>query len=789
MNQKALRVLEYNKIIDQLASCASSALAKDKCLNLKPSSDREEVKAWQNETTEAVNMVLQYGNLPMGPIFNLDEGIKLANIGSVLSPKQLLQVADSVRTARIVKKHIGQAIEKEAQFQTIMTLGSQLTTHQPLEKSIEKCIVSESEISDHASNELFKIRRSMESKKAAIRQKLESMITSSTYQKYLQDTIITIRQDRLVLPVKSEHKNHVKGMVHDQSATGSTFYIEPMAVVELNNQLATLKLQEQKEIERILRILSGQVAEVGDAILENIDLLTLLDFIFAKAKFSFQLKGMSPELNDQRYVRLKNARHPLLNVEEVVPSNIWIGDAFNTLLITGPNTGGKTVTLKTLGLMTLMAQAGLHLPVDYGSSIAVFDEVYADIGDEQSIEQSLSTFSSHMTNIVSILNDVTPNCLVLFDELGAGTDPTEGAALAMAILDRLRKMKVRTVATTHYSELKEYAIVTDEVENASVEFDVETLSPTYRLLIGVPGKSNAFEISKKLGLNLDVINEAKAYVHQDNIEFEDILSNIEANQKMAEQAKDDAVKMKQDIEKLKNRLKEKEDKLDGQRDKIVKNARQDAKEILKKAKDEADTIVKELRGIKKNANQDKNKEIEAMRRQLSKSIDDVTEKTIDYHAENRYAPKDLNVGDGVRVLSINQEGTVVTKPNSKGELTVQVGLMKMNVNLKGLEKINKKKKDEKLYEKVRTFNAAAATIKTELDVRGSNVEDAIMEIDKYLDNAALANFDKVRIIHGKGTGQLRKGLHEHFKGHHHIKHFELAAYNEGGSGATVIEIK
>ena len=531
MNEKALRVLEYNKVLEMLVLKATSSLGKELCQNLKPSSDYDEVIAWQKETSEAANMMIQIGTPPIGPIFDLSTAVKLATIGGCLSPKQLLEVADSLRTARTVKKYLSSNGGAREKYPVLFALADRIHTHVELEKHIELCILTETEISDHASPDLRRIRKSIESKNTAIRNKLESMITSPVYQKYLQDSLITIRQDRFVIPVKSEHKNQIKGLVHDQSAKGSTFYIEPMAVVELNNEMRELKIEEQKEIERILRLLTGEVADVGPNITVNIEVLTQIDFLFAKGKLALELKAIEPEINQNRKFRIKNGRHPMLPKDVVVPTNIWLGENFTSLLITGPNTGGKTVTLKTVGLLTLMAQAGLHIPVAYGTQIAIFDEVYADIGDEQSIEQSLSTFSSHMTNIVRILKEVSDNALVLFDELGAGTDPTEGAALAMAILDQLKVRGIRTLATTHYSELKEYAIINEGIENACVEFDVETLSPTYKLLIGIPGKSNAFEISQKLGLDSQIIHHAKAYIHKDDIRFEDILANIEKSQK------------------------------------------------------------------------------------------------------------------------------------------------------------------------------------------------------------------------------------------------------------------
>ena len=789
MNDKALRVLEYNKILEMLVQKASSAVGKELCEQLRPSSKIEEVMAWQKETTEATNMMIQIGTPPIGPIYDLSTALKLSTIGGCLSPKQLLEVADSLRTARTIKKYLSSNGAAREKYPVLFSHSDRIQTHPELEKHIELCILTETEISDHASPELKRIRKSIDSKNAAIRNKLESMITSPVYQKYLQDSLITIRQDRFVIPVKSEHKNQIKGLVHDQSAKGSTFYIEPLAVVELNNEMRELKIEEQKEIERILRMLTGEVANVAPSIAVNIEVLTQVDFLFAKGKLALEFKAVEPEINQEKRFRIKNGRHPMLPKEAVVPTNIWLGEHFTSLLITGPNTGGKTVTLKTVGLLTLMAQAGLHIPAAYGTEIAIFDEVYADIGDEQSIEQSLSTFSSHMTNIVKILKEVTPNALVLFDELGAGTDPTEGAALAMAILDQLKMRGIRTMATTHYSELKEYAIINEGIENACVEFDVETLSPTYKLLIGIPGKSNAFEISQKLGLDDSIIQHAKAYIHKDDIRFEDILANIEKSQKQAEFERDEAIILKLEVEKLKGTLKEKEDKWLKQKDELMKKAKDEARELLKQAKDEADEIIKELRNIKSTRDQNRNKDVEEMRRRLLEGIDRTSDSAIKSDAINEFAPETLLLGDSVRVLSINQEGTVVSLPNDKGDLTVQVGLMKMNVNLKQLVVISKQKKDEKVFHKIREFSAKSATITSEIDVRGNNIEEAIGIIDKYLDDASISSLSQVRIIHGKGTGALRKGLHEHFKGHPHVKKFEDAAYNEGGSGATVIVLK
>lgn len=789
MNDKTLRVLEYHKIIQMLMQKATSSLGKEKCESLKPVIDYHEIYQALNETTEAVNLIIQHSQPPIGPIYDLTSTLKLSTIGGCLTPKQLIEVCDSLRTARVLKKFISTSDANQMKYPIVMGFANHLTPNIELEKRIELCIVSETEVSDNASSELRRIRRSIESKNAAIRSKLESMITSPIYQKYLQDPLVTIRQDRFVIPVKSEHKNHVKGLVHDQSAKGSTFYIEPMAVVELNNDLRALKIDEQKEIERILRELSANVADGAPAIKTNQEQLVELDFIFAKGKFSLEIKGVEPALNQKGSLRIKNGRHPLLPKADVVPSNIWLGESFTTLLITGPNTGGKTVTLKTVGLFQLMTQSGLHVPADYGTEMTIYKQVFADIGDEQSIEQSLSTFSSHMTNIVSILETVQPGALVLFDELGAGTDPTEGAALAMAILDDLKKQQIATIATTHYSELKQYAIITDGIENASVEFDVETLSPTYKLLIGVPGKSNAFDISRKLGLSQALINAAKVYVHQDNIAFEDIISNIEKNRKQSELERDEAIRLRVEAEKLRNQLKEKEGKWLDQKDALIRQAKEEAKSLLKQAKEESEEIIKSLRNIKKADEQERNKTIEDMRKRLQSGLQSMADTVIQSDATSDFAPENLEIGDSVRVLSINQTGTVLTKPNDKGEVTVQVGLMKMNALLKGLVLVHKTKHDEQVYHKIKETRRTSQNIRSEIDIRGQSLDEAIESVDKYLDDAALSSLSQVRIIHGKGTGVLRKGLHQHFRNHPHVSRFEDAAYNEGGHGATVVILK
>lgn len=797
MNPKSLRVLEYEKIKDMLRKEVGSILGKELIDELQPSGEIAEIKYMLGQTSEAASLLMKHSQFPMGRVHDLSTHVRVAEIGSFLYPGQLLEVCDSLRTARRMKNFISkQRNEIEAGLPILGEYADYLTNLKPIEEAIDNAIAGENEVSDNASPALRKIRRDIENKNASIRKKLDSITHATQNQKYLQDAIVTIRQDRFVVPVKSEYKNMIKGLVHDQSSSGATLYIEPMAVVELNNQLKELKLDEKKEIERILAELTAMVGEFADEVRTNQKYLGILDFVVAKAKLALKMKAVEPKLNDRGAMHIKNGRHPLLDAKTVVPSNVWIGKEFSSLLITGPNTGGKTVTLKTVGLLSLMTQSGLHVPADYGTEMAVFDSIFADIGDEQSIEQSLSTFSSHMTNIVDILENVTERSLVLFDELGAGTDPAEGAALAMAILTKLYNRKIRTIATTHYSELKQFALVHEGMENASVEFDVETLSPTYKLLIGVPGKSNAFEISLKLGLSSEVIDSARSLVKQDDIEFEEVLTTIEENRKTSEVERDEAIRLRLEMEKLKKKLEEKESRIATQRDKLVSEAKAEARAILKKAKEESEEIIKELRGLQTKTEKEKNKEIEKMRRKLRDNLNDVAAAAIVEPAEvYRKIPKNLKLGQTVKVVSLGQKGNVVTLPDQDGELTVQVGIMKMKVNVKNLMLVDESAtKDAPLAHKrargaERKFTSAAKHMSTEIDLRGKTLEEAEYELDKYLDDACLANLESVRVIHGKGTGALRAGLREFFKYHHHVRSFEEAPLNQGGSGVTIVELK
>ena len=634
------------------------------------------------------------------------------------------------------------------------------------------------------------IRRQIASKNDAIKDKLNSIISSQSNKKFLQDSIVTMREGRYVIPVKQENRSSVPGLVHDMSSSGATVFVEPMAVVELNNQLRELEIKEREEIERILAELSALVGSEAQSIGNNENILKRLDFIFAKGKLALDMKATRPVLNDKGYLNIKKGRHPLLNAKNVVPIDVYLGKEFNSLIITGPNTGGKTVTLKTVGLFTLMTQAGLHIPVDYNSEMAVFSHVFADIGDEQSIEQSLSTFSSHMTNIVDILNKVEYNSLVLFDELGAGTDPTEGAALAMSILDNLLKMEVRTIATTHYSQLKVYALTTDRVRNASVEFDVETLSPTYRLLIGIPGKSNAFEISKRLGLPNYIIDYARNLISKENIEFEDVLQAIERDRKQMESDREETGRLRHEIEQLKKNLSLEKDKTKDMREKILQKAREEARDVLKNAKEEADLIVGELRSISIDVEKDRQKRIqeaqEMLKNELSK-VETAISKDI-LNVKSKKPPKNLKAGESVEVLSLNKVGTVITAPDDKGNLDVQVGIMKVNVHISTLRRVSGDNEKSTVKSK-NIIGTKSKTIKNEIDLRGKNIEEAIIDIDKYLDDSYIAGLKEVYIIHGKGTGALRDGVKSYLRGHRHVKGFRAGKYGEGGDGVTVVEIK
>lgn len=784
MQERNLRVLEFTKIRERLSEMAVSAMGKARIGGLVPSSRIEEVRAWQQETEEAGNVISYIGGNPIPEFSDIGHHLKMATVGGTLSQKALLQVGETLRAARSARSSL---VTDREDTPRITALARQLFTNRPLEEEIFNAILSEDEISDHASPELASIRRHIRQCNDRVRDKLNAIIHNPNMQKYLQDALITVRNGRYVIPVKSENRQNVPGLIHDQSASGATLFIEPMGVVEINNDLKQYLAKEKQEIERILAELTAKLAPDAQDMAHNLIVLSELDMIFAKAMLGKAMRATEPKLNDQGRINLMGARHPLIDPDKVVPSNLWMGQDFTTLVVTGPNTGGKTVTLKTVGLLTLMAQAGLQIPANYGSEISVFDEVYADIGDEQSIEQSLSTFSSHMTNIVYILKNVTPRSLALFDELGAGTDPTEGAALAMSILERLRKMGVTTLATTHYSELKAYALSQTGVENASVEFDVDTLRPTYRLSIGVPGKSNAFEISRKLGLPDEIIEDANQRLTNEHIRFEDVIANAEYHRQIAERERQLAEQAHRETQKIRDEAERLQKELEQQRSVMLKKAKEDAKKVLLKAQRESEQIISELkRSRSKDGAQLKEHELNEMRRKLQGSLDEMGE-ALSTPVTRVAPPKDLKPGETVELIHLGTKGTVITPPNDKGEATVQAGIMKMKVHVSQLRRMEETPKEKKKTGNKIQISARPASM--EVDVRGMNLEEAIGEVDMFIDNAVLAGLKTVSIIHGKGAGILRSGIQQHLKRYPAVQEFRLGRFGEGEDGVTIVTLK
>lgn len=793
MDKKTFKTLEYEKIIAQLASFAASPLAKDLCLGLTPRTDLYEIEAAQRETSDALTRLLRKGTISFSGVTDVRGILKRLEIGSILGTEELLRVAKLLEVCARVKAYSRRDTEEEGR-DSLDDLFDALQPLTPVSSEIRRCIVSEDEISDDASSALFKIRRAMRQTNDKVHAQLISMVNGSA-RTYLQDAVITMRNGRYCIPVKSEYRGQVPGMIHDQSATGSTLFVEPMAVVKLNNELRELELKEEQEIEVILSTLSSFAASELETISDDLTLLTQLDVIFAKARLSLSYNGSEPKFNTQGWIRIKKGRHPLLDKSKVVPIDIHLGREFQLLVITGPNTGGKTVSLKTVGLFTLMGQAGLHIPAFDGSELSVFEDVFADIGDEQSIEQSLSTFSSHMTNIVSILGRATDRSLVLFDELGAGTDPTEGAALAIAILSNLHRRGARIMATTHYSELKVFALTTPGVENGCCEFSVETLRPTYRLLIGIPGKSNAFAISSKLGLPDEIILEAKTHLTEQDESFEDLIADLENSRVTIEKEREEIDRYKQEIQVLKQRLEQKQDKLDNSREAILRKANEEARAILQEAKDYADTTMRNFNKFGK-ANVSA-KEMEQERDRLRKKLSGV-EKNLsikpDTKPKKELKPKDLKIGDAVKVLSLNLKGTVSTLPNSKGNLYVQMGILRSQVNIKDLERIDEPEitgpgigKGTGGSGKIKMSKSSSVSM--ELNLLGKTVDEAVAELDKYLDDASLAHMPSVRIVHGKGTGALRKGVQNYLRRNKHVKSFRLGEFGEGDAGVTIAELK
>lgn len=782
MNERALRVLEFTKIREQLSSYAVSDLGRQRCLDLIPLSTLNEVLLAQNETEEAVVILTYQGGNPMMAFEDVSDYLTLAEKGAILSPKALLVIAETLRAARGVRSVLVTDRDNTPQ---ITAIASALQPLRLLEQDITDSIISEEEIADHASPTLADIRRHIRQANDKVREKLNSMAHGAAFSKYLMEPIVTVRNGRYVLPVKAEHRQNVPGLVHDQSSSGATLFIEPLVVVELGNALKEWRIKEQAEIERILAGLSQQAGAYAKSITQNVLILANLDFIFAKGMLSRENSCIQPKMNDQGRIRLNRARHPLIDREKVVPSTMWLGDEFTTLVITGPNTGGKTVTLKTIGLMTLMAQSGLHVPCALGTELSTFEEVYADIGDEQSIEQSLSTFSSHMTNIVSIMEHVTPRDLVLFDELGAGTDPTEGAALAQTILTALNKIKVRTAATTHYSELKAYALTTPNVENASVEFDVSTLRPTYRLSIGVPGKSNAFEISRRLGLPDYLIENAKQLLSHEEVRFEDVIANAEYHRQVAEKERVLAEEARQETIRLRNEAEKLYREMEDKRLNAERKAKEDARRVLEKARRESESILSELKQLKKNASAG---DANALRKRLDKNIDELAE-GLRPTGQNSDAPATLRIGDEVEIVHLGVKGTVLSLPDSKGEVQLQAGIMKTKAALSQLRLIKEKKKEKPKSTVHAHTGAATRSISLSCDVRGMNLEEALVEVERYLDEAVLSGLHEVTIVHGKGSGILRSGIHQDLKHYKHVDSWRLGIYGEGEDGVTVVTLK
>lgn len=791
MNEKALKTLEYYKIIDMLEAFATSSIGKNKCRQLRPLDNLTEIETMQQETADALSRIYQKGSLSFSGVKDVRGSLKRLEVGSTLGIGELLAIRSLLENASRAKAYSRQETENE-HTDSLDNMFELIEPLSPLATEIGRCILSEDEISDDASTGLRQVRRSMKLTNDKIHTQLSSFVSGNS-RTYLQDAVVTMRNGRYCIPVKAEYKSQVPGMIHDQSSTGSTIFVEPMTIVRLNNEMRELEIQEQKEIEMILSNLSQLAAENLDAIFDDVKLLSELDFIFARAQLAKSQNATEPRFNRDRIIDIKKARHPLIDKHKVVPIDIRIGETFDLLIVTGPNTGGKTVSLKTVGLLTLMGQSGLHIPAFDNSRLSVFREVYADIGDEQSIEQSLSTFSSHMTNVVRFMETADSDSLVLFDELGAGTDPTEGAALAIAILSTLHERGIRAMATTHYSELKVYALSTPGVENASCEFDVETLRPTYRLLIGVPGKSNAFAISQKLGLPLSIIERAKEQISQEDETFEDVLSNLEESRKTIESEREELASYKEEIKTLKEQLEEKQDKLDQRKERIIAEANEEAHRILREAKDYADQTMRIFNKAGKDSMSAK--ELEKHRSDLRKKMDKAGKKVAlktPQKQKSTLRPQDLSLGDSVKVMSLNVKGTVSSKPDSKGMLFVQMGILRSKVHISDLQLI-----DEPVITGPALTRTGAgkikmnksASVRTEINLLGKTVDEAVSELDKYLDDAYLAHLSSVRIVHGKGTGALRKGVHNYLKRLKYVQDFHLAEFGEGDAGVTIVEFK
>jgi DNA mismatch repair protein MutS2 len=783
---KVSRILEYDKMKKQLIEFASSSLGKQRVKELLPSFEFESIKEAQTRTQEGAKVIRLKGQVPLGGLRDIRESLKRAKIGGLLSEHELLDISSTIYSSRRFKNFVETLVEEDIEMTVLPELVKDIVPLTDLEREINQAIDENGGVLDSASPALRTIRQQIRSYESGIRSKLESITRSTSGRKMLSDAIITIRNDRYVIPVKAEYRSHFGGMVHDQSASGATLFVEPESVVQMNNQLRESRMKENQEIQRILHVLSGQVSMEVDALTTNVSVMTEVDFIFAKALYSHSIKAIEPKLNTDGFIKMDKARHPLIPADEIVPIDIELGGEFSSLVITGPNTGGKTVTLKTVGLLTLMVQSGLHIPCEEGSEAAIFQKIFADIGDEQSIEQSLSTFSSHMTNIVNIMEEVDFQSLVLFDELGAGTDPTEGAALAISILDRVYNVGAKVIATTHYSELKGYAYNREGVKNASVEFDVDTLRPTYRLLIGVPGRSNAFAISRRLGLSAHIIEEAKGHITADSNKMENMISSLGDSRKQAEREMEEAERLRKEAEQIHHALAQEMEKLEEEKEKVLQSAEEKAAESIKKAKEEAEQIIEELRDIQKNNPAVKDHELIDAKKRLELAEPTLTTKKKPVPVKHKPDVDKLIPGDEVKVVSFDQKGHIVDKVNDK-EYYVQLGMMKMKVRKEDLLYINRPKAVE--TKPLATIRGREAHVKTELDLRGERYENAMLEVEKYLDDAVLAGYHQVSIIHGKGTGALRKGVQELLKNHRNVQETRLGTQGEGGSGVTVVSLK
>jgi len=790
MNNKTLIKLEFDKIISMLENEASSFRGKQLCRRLKPVTDLTKIDLLQEQTAAAFTRIIKKGRISFGDAAPVEESLKRLEIGGALNTAELLRICRLLsNTARA--KSYGRHDTQEDLADCLDIYFDGLEPLTPLSNEIERCIISEDEISDDASSALKHIRRSINNLNDRVHTTLSGLVNGSL-RTYLQDALITMRGDRYCIPVKAEYRSQVQGLIHDQSASGSTLFIEPMAIVKLNNDLKELYVQEQDEIRKILASLSEEAAQYIEEIRTDYRSLTDLDFIFARGALALTMRASRPILNEEGRIRIREGRHPLLDQKKVVPITVSLGDEFSLLIITGPNTGGKTASLKTVGLLTLMGQAGLHIPAGDRSEIAVFRQVYADIGDEQSIEQSLSTFSSHMTNIVSFLKKVDDRSLVLFDELGAGTDPTEGAALAIAILSHLHKRNIRTMATTHYSELKIYALSTPGVENACCEFDVESLRPTYRLLIGIPGKSNAFAISGKLGLPGYIIDDAKKRLSEQDVSFEDLLSDLEASRRTIEKEQAEIAAYKKEAETLKRQAVQKQEKLEEQRDRIIREANEKANAILREAKEVADETIRNFHKFGKEniSAAEMEKERERLRKKIKDTSASASLKT--NKPKKTYKPSDFKLGESVKVLSMNLTGTIGSLPDARGNVTVQMGILRSQVNISDLEIIEEvspyapKRMNRTAKSKIKM--SKSLSVSPEINLLGKTVDEAVAELDKYLDDALLTHLNSVRVVHGKGTGALRKGIHEYLRRQKHVKSYRLAEFGEGDAGVTIVEL-